>query len=281
MKAINSVRPDSTAGLPPDPGLDRYLRERGLGSRRLPAETLEELSLCAGCAAGRAAAWEEFWLRYRPFLLLVAGQLTRNQTAAEDLAAEVVEKLMTEGKLNSYQGRGSLRGWLRAVLVHHFLDGLRKASRARLESLEELAPGQHPAAGDEGVEDCARHYRLELLRDLAGHLAGALHNLPRRKAAFLNLYYYQGLTLAEAAANLGIHESSASRWNGKILQRLRQEVVAFLERQRGWSRGETADFMERCLEWLGKRLHDLQHRFTTGEIPCKFLPGGRPDDDET
>src|SRR6059036_4171524 len=82
---------------------------------------LEELALARACAAGNERAWEIFLLRYREKLYDIAGYVTREASAARDLADSIYADLygMTErdgkrsSKLASYTGRGSLEGWLR------------------------------------------------------------------------------------------------------------------------------------------------------------------------
>lgn len=257
----------------------RYLSARGLSPAAVPEENRDDLMLCAGCADGDARAWEAFFLRYRSFLTHVACQLTGDAAEGEELAARIVALLLERNKMASYTGRGSFRGWLRAVAAHLFLDGKRRDARARLSSIEDLPVHRLPAVGPE--EGCERHYRRDHLEEIAGRVEAALADLSDREAGFVNLYYFQDLTLAEAAALLNVHESTASRWNTRILEHLRHGIIRFLEKEKKWSRAEVADFMDRCLAYLADRLSRLRHRLGAGPFSCKFPGKGRPSDDES
>jgi RNA polymerase sigma-70 factor (ECF subfamily) len=221
----------------------------------LPPELRADLGLAAGCAAGAEAAWDVFVRTYQPFLHHVALRLTRNPTEAEDLAAHIVAALL-EGKIAQYAGRGNLRGWLRAVAVHLFLDRRRQQQRHRLESLPDNLG--LPAPETEGEEGCEKHFHRPLLEEIAAELAGALGRLPLREAAFLNLYYFQGLTLAQAAAQFGVHESTASRWNDRLLERIGRQLRGLLLRRKGWSRADLAAFLDLCLGYLAGRLEKVR-----------------------
>ncbi len=240
----------------PEAAFGDYLRARGLRLRELSPERLQELHVAAGCAAGDPAAWEAFFREYRPFLRHVAGRLAGQPADADDLASQVIEGLMAGGKMARYSGRGSFRGWLRAVTAHLFLDGQRRRRHMRWEPLENEAD----RTATEVVPDneCEQYFHPVFLNELADGLASALRALPRVRAAFLNMYYFQGLTLAEAAAELAVHESTASRWNAAIVDELQRRMDRFLRRDKGWTAADVADFMERCLGYLAGRLEKLR-----------------------
>jgi RNA polymerase sigma factor (sigma-70 family) len=238
-----------------------FLRARGLRAEELAPERLEELHLASGCAAGDEAAWEAFFRAYRPFLYHVARQLAGQAADAEDLASQVLEGLMA-GKMARYSGRGSFRGWLRAVTVHLFLDGRRRVRNKRWETLDDQA--EQPAAEAAPENGCEQYFQPDFLDELADGLAGALRALPHAKAAFLNMYYFQGLTLAEAASELAVHESTASRWNAAIVEELKRRMDRFLRREKGWTALDVADFMGRCLGYLAGRLEKLRRSLLPG-----------------
>ena len=79
---------------------------------------------------------------------------------------------------------------------------------------------------------------------------------------------------------IGKHESTASRWNDKILAILRKSLVRYLEVQRHWKRSEVEEFFTRCLEYLAARLEAFRRRAEKTEKPCKFSGEGRPVNDE-
>ena len=106
-----------------------------------------DLCLAAACAKGDDAAWEDFFREYRGYLLSVARTMTQDAGAAEQLAdstfAELYGLRETAGarvsKFSFYSGRGSLRGWLRAVVFQLSADHHRQTSRlVQTEEPEEM-----------------------------------------------------------------------------------------------------------------------------------------------
>ncbi len=219
---------------------------------------------CRSCIGGglcgrRSAVWEAFFREYCPFLWLVAGRPASR--AADQLRPRVLCDRGADGRRQdgSAMRAGSFRGgWLWAVTAH-LLEArccrqMRETADNRPTALR-LKPCRTTSA--------SRHFSPSFLNELADGLAGALRALPRVKAAFLNMYYFQGLTLAEAAAELTVHESTASRWNAAILGELQRRMDRFLRRDRGWTTADVTDFMERCLGYLVGRLEKLRRSLQT------------------
>jgi RNA polymerase sigma-70 factor (ECF subfamily) len=234
----------------------------GATHRRAP-ETEEnqwrdDLALCQACARGESGAWDAFFRRHRSFLMHVALKVCRNPAAAEELVSQVTVTLLEKNKLARYSGQGSFQGWLRAVVVHLFLDERRRARRRATDPLTDDQLRQLAATPAEN--DCRRHFQPPLLAECARHLYRNLRRLPADKAGFMNLYYFQRMTLAEAAAALDIHESTASRWNAKITRKLQQDLVRFMRRQYGWSPAEVYDFLEKCLEFISEQLEKFRRQ---------------------
>ena len=94
-----------------------------------------ELELCHRCVDGDSEAWDQFFRVYRPYLNILALRLCRHSDEAEELVSRLIVSLMEKQKLAQYSGTGSLRGWLRSVMVNLFLDDRRKESRNSLEEL--------------------------------------------------------------------------------------------------------------------------------------------------
>ncbi len=104
---------------------------------------VEDLALARACALGNERAWDAFLTRFRLKLYDIAGQITREGSAAHELADSLYADLYgTETrdgrrncKLASYTGRGSLEGWLRTVMAQEYINRFRR--QRRLVSLEE------------------------------------------------------------------------------------------------------------------------------------------------
>ena len=204
---------------------------------------VEELALARCCARGNEAAWEVFLNRYREKLYNAAHSIAREDSAARDLAdslyADLYGTQTPDGrrvsKLDSFTGRGSLEGWLRAVLAQEYVNRYRR--QQRLVSLEERTEAGVQFQAEELDPAQALDSRLEEATDQA------LASLAAEDKFILASYYLDGRTLAETARLLGVHESTASRRLEKVTTSLRKSILAGLVR-RGMSSKEARQSME-------------------------------------
>jgi RNA polymerase sigma-70 factor (ECF subfamily) len=265
---------------------DGILKE--IGAKYLPAEAgqqecsalygslrAEELALARACAAGHEAAWEIFLRRYRTKLYAMATGITREESAARELADSLYADLYgTEArdgrrisKLASYTGRGSLEGWLRTVMTQEHVNRYRR--RRRLVSLdEEDEKGERLAAPDTApvVEVDAR---LEKATDQA------LAALPDEERFMLAAYYLDGHTLAEIAGMIGVHESTVSRKLDRVAKSLRKQILASLILC-GMTRRQAEDALEVDVRDLGVNIRGQLSQNSDASAFPKKEPGRGP-----
>ena len=204
---------------------------------------VEELALARSCARGNEAAWEVFLNRYREKLYRAAHSLTSEDSTARDLADSVYADLYgtrtSDGrrvsKLDSFTGRGSLEGWLRAVLAQEYVNRYRKQQRT--VSLDEKLDAGAQLRAEEPNPAQALDPRLEKATDQA------LASLAAEDKFILARYFLDGRTLAEIARLLGVHESTVSRKVEKITASLRKSILAALAKS-GMSSKEARQTME-------------------------------------
>jgi RNA polymerase sigma-70 factor (ECF subfamily) len=97
---------------------------------------VEELAIARGCALGHEAAWRRFLAQYREPMTRMAVDMTGAVALGEELANSLYSELFglteREGKrwspLLQYSGRGSLMGWLRAVLAQRRVNTIHQRS---------------------------------------------------------------------------------------------------------------------------------------------------------
>ena len=184
---------------------------------------LEELVLARACAAGDNRAWEVFLNRYRVTLYESAYKIAKEESAARGLADSLYAALygvdakgqQRSSKLRSYQGRGSLQGWLRTVVAQEYVN-LYRATR-RETSLD--------AALDEGIQFEAGESDLSVADPRAEAAAAEeLAALPAEERFLLAAYYLDRRTLAEIAKLQGVHESTISRKLERVTSGLRKRI---------------------------------------------------------
>jgi RNA polymerase sigma-70 factor (ECF subfamily) len=221
----------------PDCATEHDVRELYTGLRA------EELALARACAAGHEHAWEVFLTRYREKLYDIAGYITKESSAARELAdstyAELYGTTTRDGqrssKLTSYTGRGSLEGWLRTVMAQEHINRYRR--QRRLVSLDEETEEGFQFAIPESEPAISVDPRVEAATD---EVLGALQPEDR---FVLASYFLDERTLAEIARTLGVHESTISRKLDKLTKSLRKQILASLGR-RGMSRRQAEEALE-------------------------------------
>jgi RNA polymerase sigma-70 factor (ECF subfamily) len=191
---------------------------------------VEELALARACAAGNEEAWQELLTRYQEILSRAALGITRDESKASELTGSLYADLygtqLRDGvrvsKLSSYNGRGSLAGWLRTILAQQYVNQYRAGRK--LVSLEEKT--------EDGKEFTAPDPEPVLVVDsrLDAATSAALQAMPAEDRAMVAYYYIDGLTLARVAKLLGVHESTISRRLEQVVRGLRGDILARLER---------------------------------------------------
>jgi RNA polymerase sigma-70 factor, ECF subfamily len=225
---------------------------------------IEELALARACAAGNDCAWETFLLRYRGKLYDIAAGITRESSAARELADSLYTDLYgtntREGqrvsKLASYTGRGSLEGWLRTVMAQEYVNRFRR--QRRLVSLDEKNEDGAQFAAPEPEPAVQVDSRVETAVD------EALGALSAEERLTLAAYYLDGRTLAEIARLLSVHESTISRRLEKTATSLRKKIVAGVVR-RGLSRRQAEEAMEVDVRDLKVNIRDHLTQKAQGE----------------
>ncbi len=209
----------------------------------MPACAIEELALARACAAGQERAWEVFMTRYRERLYDIAAYISKESSAARELADSLYADLfgtttrdgLRVSKLASYTGRGSLEGWLRTVMAQEFVNRYRR--HKRLVSLEEASEDGKEFAAKETEPLRAVDPRVEAVTD------EVLSALRPEDRFLLASYYLDKRTLAEIARTLAVHESTISRKLDKLAKSVRKQILTGLERK-GMSRRQAEEAMD-------------------------------------
>jgi RNA polymerase sigma-70 factor (ECF subfamily) len=204
---------------------------------------VEDLALAHACAAGHERAWEVFLTRFRAKLYEVAAYITRESSAARELADSLYADLYgvntrdgeRVSKLASYTGRGSLEGWLRTVLAQEYVNRYRK--QRKLVSLDEESEEGVQFAAPEAAPLPNGSTQVEIVVD------EVLAALPSEDRFILAAYFLDDHTLAQIARTLRVHESTISRKLNKLAKSLRKNILSGLVRG-GMSRRMAEEAME-------------------------------------
>jgi RNA polymerase sigma-70 factor (ECF subfamily) len=248
--------------------IEKYLlRDDPNTSRAAIAKFIDEmqaddLCLIIACERGDESAWTDLVDRFTSTVRSAARSASSNEDAAEDLAQSIWAELyglrarkdgMPASKLAYYSGRGSLAGWLRAVVAQLAVDTFRKQSRLvqteedtdldRLARDARVGEGRAVVAGIPTPEESISNRFAQT--DMQQALSTSVQDLTAEDRLLVKLYYFDNMRLREAGAVLGVHEATASRRLTRIQTDLRKRVTRILIDERGWTQSETeASFAE-------------------------------------
>jgi RNA polymerase sigma-70 factor (ECF subfamily) len=218
----------------------------------------DDLCLIVACERADQQAWSDLVSQFGTTVKSAARSASSNEDAAEDLAQSIWAELhglrvrddgRPSGKIAYYSGRGSLGGWLRAVVGQLAVDQHRKSSKLVQTELDtdfdRLARESHQAEDSFSATNAAPDPETALTEqraagDVEQALAQALSELVPEDRLLVKLYYFDGLRLREAGAVLGVHEATASRRLTRIQADVRERVEAILMKEHGWTQSETA-----------------------------------------
>jgi len=246
-----------------------------------------DLFLALACARGNESAWWEFDRRYRSFIERLARHLLSIRADADEVIDYVYAELfgtkvvngVRMSKFRTYTGRGSLQGWLRAVVSHAVIDFYRRrqdeVSLDRLEEVGEEMKVPHTRAGqaNRNEESMVASVVRERYRSVTvAALDQALATLDDHEKLLLLYYHVEGLKLREIAriveeptspirrwfqrrgrsgGKARVHESTVMRWLEKAYEKVSERFHAELGKKHGLKPAEIEICLSIATEDLG------------------------------
>ena len=247
-----------------------------------------DLFLALACARGNESAWWEFDRRYRSFVERLARHLLTTRADADEVIDHIYAELFgtkivngaRQSKFRTYTGRGTLQGWLRAVVSHAVIDFYRRrqdeVSLDKLEESGEESKMRHSrlAHAHRAEESMLAHLVRERYRAATtGALDHALASLDDHERLLLLYYHVDGLKLREIArivqepmspirkwfqrrARSGrVHESTVMRWLEKAYEKVSEGFEAELANKHGLTVEEIEICMSIATDDLGQSVN--------------------------
>lgn len=137
--------------------------------------------------------WTEFVDSYGPLVYRCAWRILRNQHDSEDVVQEVFSFAWDSSEFAKAHNKAA---WLRCVTVRRALNCLRRKKPVELGELDVAA-------------DCSRVSRVESDEFQTAVLA-AISRLPEQQRVAFSLRYFEEMSNAEIAEELGITTSAVS-----------------------------------------------------------------------
>lgn len=176
---------------------------------------------------GNERAFEEILRRYSPRVFRVASKFFRQRDEVEDAAQEAFLKAYTQ--LSSYQGRGSLEGWLTRITTNQCINKLRSLKRRPESSVSELTDHEGPWLENQlaGVS-MERHQSSESGRVAADLAEKVLSELPADDRLVLMSIDGEHLPVKDVAAMTGWSESKVKVRAFRARRRMRKAIEKLL-----------------------------------------------------
>lgn len=158
----------------------------------MSSEKSEFIELAKMCASGDRKAQERLYRLFYGRMLPVCMRYAKDTEVAKDLLQDSFIKIFN--KIKTYDGAGSLEGWIRRIVVNNAIDEFRKKKRdfVLLESIEDVGEIEE----DEDFE--------EEIGFKASQVIEALQELTPGYRAIFNMYVFEEMTHKEIAEKLGI-----------------------------------------------------------------------------
>jgi RNA polymerase sigma factor (sigma-70 family) len=175
---------------------------------KIPVVT-DEKSLIQGCLKGYESYHFELYKRYAGKMMVVCKRYAGNKQEAEDFLQEAFIRIFE--KLNTFNHKGSLEGWVRRVVVHTALNKLR--TRKVYADIDDDAP-----FADANAPDALNEMTIQELLKL-------VQELPTGYRMVFNMYAIDGYDHAEIAELLGISEGTSRSQLAKARMSLKASIL--------------------------------------------------------
>ncbi|HEX8286634.1 MAG TPA: sigma-70 family RNA polymerase sigma factor [Pyrinomonadaceae bacterium] len=235
----------------------------------------DDLCLILACERGDEKAWNDLVKNFDSTVKSAARKISRSNDDAEDLASSIWAELYglkhdKEGKLKTklsyYSGRGSLAGWLRAIVSQLAIDAYRKQSKfVQIEETREFENLTNESSEKNENAKVVAHAddpeqifsEKQTQKDVAEALKQAIDELEAEDKLILKLYYFDDLKLKDIGAALGFHEATASRKLVRVQTEIRKSVEKILKNRHGWNDAEIKRYLSETASELGVNLEKM------------------------
>ena len=169
---------------------------------------------------GDAEAFRELVERYSPKLFRLAWRLTGDETTAEDAVQETF--LRAYRSLGRFDGRSGVGTWLHRIAVNTSLEIMRKHERRKDETPGETLPLLSPEPGPE---------RTALSQEMERAVRSGMADLSALERTAFVLRHFEGRSIAEICARLGLGESAGKQAIFRAVRKLRRVLEPLVGRQ--------------------------------------------------
>ena len=186
-----------------------------------------DIDLARQAQAGDESAFEEIVRRYSPRVFSVASRFFRQRSLVEEAAQEVFLKAYTQ--LGSFEGRGSIEGWLTRIATNTCLNMVRGAKRRPEYTVSDLTDDEQHWLEQHSASEWNDERSIEsdvVAADLADRL---LSVLPAEDQQALLMIDGEDASIKEVAEATGWSESKVKVRAFRARRKLREAMEKLLK----------------------------------------------------
>ena len=190
-------------------------------------EQASDLELARQAREGDESAFEEIMRRYSPRVFRFASRFFRQRSLVEEAAQEVFLKAFTE--LGSYEGRGSMEGWLTRITTNTCLNLLRSSKRRPELTVSDLTEDESTWLDTNLADAAAERHESSQRSTAAADLAGrVLQTLSPDDQLVLTLIDGEDASVKEVVEITGWSASKVKVQAFRARRRMREAVEKLL-----------------------------------------------------
>ena len=185
------------------------------------------MDLARQAQAGDESAFAEIVRRYSPRVFSVASRFFRQRSLVEEAAQEIFLKAYTQ--LGSFEGRGSLEGWLTRIATNTCLNMVRSSKRRPELTVSDLTDDEEGWLNQQSAGDGREQASVEnslVAADLADRLLAVLP--PEDRQALL-MIDGEDASIKEVAEATGWSESKVKVRAFRARKKLREAMEKLLD----------------------------------------------------
>ncbi|HJR05870.1 MAG TPA: sigma-70 family RNA polymerase sigma factor [Pyrinomonadaceae bacterium] len=194
-------------------------------------EQTGDLELARLARAGDEAAFAEIMRRYSPRVFRFASRYFRQRELVEEAAQEVFLKAFTQ--LDSFEGRGSMEGWLTRITTNTCLNLLRSARRRPELTVSDLTEDESTWLDDRLAGTSLERHQASERSLVAADLAGrVLETMSPEDQLVLTLIDGEDMPVKEVAKMTGWSVSKVKVQAFRARRKMRKAVEQLLANKR-------------------------------------------------
>lgn len=180
---------------------------------------------------GDESAFAEILRRYSPRVFRVASRFFRQRSLVEEAAQEVFLKVFSE--LGSFEGRGSLEGWLTRIATNTCLNLVRSSKRRPELIVSDLTEDESSWLENKLATTASERHQATERSLVAADLAGrVLQTMSPEDQLVLTMIDGEDASVKDVAATTGWSESKVKVQAFRARRRMREAVEKLLRRKR-------------------------------------------------